>query len=51
LNVLDLAGNEILSISTTKDGAMKRPRPLTMTKVGNTVRIYAGKDYAIIAVK
>ncbi len=51
LNVLDLAGNEILSISTTKDGAMKRPRPLTMAKVGNTVRIYAGKDYAVIAVK
>ena len=51
LNVLDLAGNEILSISTTKDGAMKRPRPLTMTNVGNTVRIYAGKDYAVIAVK
>src|SRR5437870_9002194 len=51
LNILDLAGNEILSISTTKDGAMKRPRPLTMAKVGNTARIYAGKDYAVIAVK
>ena len=51
LNVLDLAGNEILSISTTKDSVMKRPRPLTMTKVGDTVRIYAGKDYAVITVK
>jgi hypothetical protein len=30
---------------------MKRPRPLTMTKVGDIVRIYAGKDYAVIAVK
>jgi hypothetical protein len=51
LNVLDLAGKQILSISTTKDSAMKRPRPLTMTKVGDIVRIYAGKDYAVIAVK
>ena len=51
LNVLDLAGNEVLSVSTTKDTAMKRPRPLTMTKSGNGVRLYSGRDYAVIAVK
>src|SRR3989441_3479567 len=31
LNILDLAGKEILSVSTTKDTALKRPRPLMMT--------------------
>ena len=51
LNILDLAGNQILSISTTKDSEMKRPRPLMMAKAGETVRFYAGKDYAVIAVK
>jgi len=51
LNILDLAGNQILSISTTKDAALKRPRPLMMTKADETVRLYAGKDYAVIAVK
>jgi hypothetical protein len=51
LNILDLGGNEILSVSTTKDSAMTRPRPLMMTKAGDTVRLYAGKDYAVIAVK
>lgn len=51
LNILDLAGNQILSISTTKDSEMKRPRPLMMTKAGETVHFYAGKDYAVIAVK
>lgn len=51
LNVLDLAGNEILSVSTSKDNQMKRPRPLMMVKSGNGIRLYSGKDYAVIAVK
>ena len=51
LNVLDLAGNEILSVPTTKDNSMKRPRPLMMTKSGNGIRLYSGKDYAVIAAK
>ena len=51
LNILDLAGNQILSVSTTKDSAMKRPRPLMMTNAAGGVRFYNGKDYALIAVK
>lgn len=51
LNVLDLAGNQILSVSTTKDTLLKRPRPLMMTKSGNVVRFYSGKDYAVLAAK
>jgi len=51
LNILDLAGNEILSVSTTKDKQMKRPRPLMMTRSGNDVRLYSGRDYAVIAFK
>lgn len=51
LNVLDLAGNEILSVSTTKDKQLKRPRPLMMIKSGNGIRLYSGKDYAVIAAK
>ncbi len=51
LNILDLAGKEILSVSTTKDNRMKRPRPLMMVKSGNTILLYSGKDYAVIAAK
>jgi len=51
LNILDLAGNEILSVSTRKDKQMKRPRPLMMTRSGNDVRLYSGRDYAVIAFK
>ena len=50
-NILDLAGNQILSVSTTKDTSLKRARPLAMIKSGNEVRLYRGKDYAVIAVK
>jgi hypothetical protein len=51
LNILDIAGNEILSVATTKDSALKRPRPLMMTKSGNELRLYSGRDYAVIAFK
>lgn len=51
LNILDLAGNEILSVSTTKDNGMRRPRPLMMTRSGNSIRLYSGRDYAVIAFK
>src|SRR5216683_8418475 len=49
LNILDLAGNEILSVPTTKDNQLKRPRPLMMTTSGKGIRFYNGKDYAVIA--
>jgi hypothetical protein len=51
LTILDLAGNGIFSVTTTRDGALKRPRPLMMTKSGDGVRLYSGKDYVEIAAK
>jgi hypothetical protein len=48
LNILDLGATEILSIAATKDAAMKRPRPLTMIKGEDGVRLYRGKDYVVI---
>ena len=51
LSILDLAGKEILSVSTTHDKQLKRPRPLMMTVAGNVIRLYSGREYAEIAVK
>jgi hypothetical protein len=48
LNILDLAGKEILSVSTKKDDQLARPRPLTMTKSGNEIRLYSRRDYVVI---
>ena len=51
MHVLDLGGNEILSVSTTNDANLKRPRPLMMTQNGDGVRLYSGKDYVTITAK
>lgn len=51
LNILDLAGKEILSVSATNDTTLKRPRPLMMSKSGDGIRLYSGRHYATIAPK
>lgn len=51
LNILDLAGNEILSVSTTMDNQLRRPRPLQMTSAGDKIRLYSGKQYATIGAR
>jgi hypothetical protein len=51
LNILDLGGNQIITVATTNDKALRRPRPLTMTMDGANVRLYAGRDYVVIAAK
>lgn len=50
MQILDLAGNQTLSVSTTKDSALTRPRPLMMTKAADGLRFYNGKDYVTITV-
>lgn len=51
LNIMDLAGDQILSAATTKDSKLQRPRPLMMSQDGGQVRLYSGRDYALIEVK
>jgi hypothetical protein len=51
MQILDLAGNQVLSVSTTKDNALKRPRPLIMMKASEGIRLYNGKDYVTILAK
>ncbi|MEP6743117.1 MAG: hypothetical protein ABJB61_11510 [bacterium] len=48
MQILDLAGNQIFSVATTKDSALKRPRPLMMTSAADGLRLYSGKDYVTI---
>jgi hypothetical protein len=51
MQILDLAGNQVLSVSTTKDAELKRPRPLMMSKAADGLRFYSGKDYVTITTK
>jgi hypothetical protein len=48
LTVLDLTASDVLSVSTTKDNELKRPRPLMMSKTSEGVRLYNGKNYVVI---
>ena len=50
-NILDLGNNEVLSVASTNDKALKRPRPLMMQMDGSNVRLYAGRDYVVLTVK
>ena len=51
MQILDLAGNQVLSTTTSKDNELKRPRPLMMSKAGADLRLYNGKDYVNITAK
>lgn len=51
IQISDLSGKEILSTSTTHDAAIKRPRPLMMSKADDGVRLYSGRDYVTISPK
>jgi len=51
LNLFDVGGNKVLSVSTSSDKDLKRPRPLTMIKAGDGIRLYSGKNYVIVSAK
>ena len=51
MTVMDLAGKDLLSVPVTNDKALRRPRPLMMAADASGVRLYAGKDYVVIAAK
>jgi hypothetical protein len=51
LTVMDLGGRDLVSVAITNDKALRRPRPLMMTADPGGVRLYAGKDYVVIAAK
>ena len=51
MTVMDLAGKDVLSVPVTNDKELRRPRPLLMTADPSGVRLYAGKDYVVIAAR
>jgi hypothetical protein len=51
LNVFDVSGRRILSAPAAKDTRMQRPRPLMFTTEYGDVRLYSGRDYAVISAR
>ena len=50
-NLFDVGGNQILSVNTTSDRGIRRPRPLMMTRAADGVRLYSGRSYVTIAAR
>ena len=50
-NLFDVGGRQILSVGTTSDRVINRPRPLLMTKDGARVRLYSGRSFVVISAK
>ena len=51
LNIFDISSKEILSVATKSDAEIKRPRPLQMVADAAGIRLYKGKNYAVISVR
>ena len=48
VNLFDLSGKKIVSVKTTKDSEMRRPRPLMMVTDEKGIRFYKGRDFVLI---
>jgi hypothetical protein len=48
MRVMDIAGNDMFTVSSTNDKALRRPRPLMMTASEEGVRFYSRRDYVVI---
>ena len=51
LNVFDVGGNQILSVATTNDKVLRRPRPLMMISATDGLRFYSGRSYVVASAK
>ena len=45
VNLFDLSGKKIMSVTTTKDTELRRPRPLMMVAEEDGIRFYKGRDF------
>ena len=50
LNVMNIAGGDVLSVDTKTDDKLVRPVPMKLEKEGSDYRLYAGKKYVVLKV-
>lgn len=51
IRIFDISGRQILTAPAAKDSKMQRPRPLMFTTEYGDVRLYSGRDYAVISMR
>ncbi len=47
-NIFDVGGNAVMTVQTSNDTALPRPRPLMMSLEKGGVRLYSGRRYVLI---
>ena len=51
LNIFDLGGNQLFSVKAVRDNGLRTPKPLTLLKAGDGIRLYRARDYVVVALK
>jgi hypothetical protein len=51
LNIYDVGGHPVLTVTTERDAQLRRPRPLMMQKAAASVRLYSGRNYVVISTR
>jgi hypothetical protein len=51
IRIFDVGGRQVLNAPAAKDSRMQRPRPLMFTTEYGDVRLYSGRDYAVISAR
>ncbi len=51
MNIFDIAGTRLHSVSAPRDAKLQSPRPLAITQSGNELRLYRGRNYVVLGVK
>jgi hypothetical protein len=50
-NLFDVGGRQVLSVNTTSDRVIRRPRPLQMQVRQGELRLYSGRSYVVISAR
>ena len=51
MNIFNIAGTQLHSVSAPRDAKLQSPRPLAVTQSGNEMRLYRGRNYVVLAFK
>jgi hypothetical protein len=51
LNVFDVSGKQVLSVTAINDKDLRRPRPLMMINAAGGVRLYSRRSYVVVTAK
>ncbi len=51
MNIFDIAGTRLHSVSAPRDAKLQSPRPLAIVQSGGELRLYRGRNYVVLGIK